>query len=68
MSSNPLEICELLSDNNQCFYLDEASVPGLEIANNAESQSNLSLNITNRYKAVAKQETLSKKCFEIISN
>ena len=73
ISSDTQGIREFLPENNQCYYLDEASVTGLEkaiieITSSAKLQSTLSINIANRYKAVASQAYLSEKFFEIISS
>ncbi len=71
LSSDTLGIREFLPANNQCYYLEEASVEGLEkaileIIGSDELQSNLSLNIAKRYNEVASQAILSLKFFEII--
>jgi glycosyltransferase involved in cell wall biosynthesis len=73
LSSDTLGIREFLPENKQCYYLEEASAACLEqailkITSNAELQSDLSLNITQRYIEAARQDTLSRKFFEIISS
>lgn len=73
VSSDALAIREFLPRDNQCYYLNHASVASLEkaileITSNTELQRNLSLNIQKRYNSVASQAILSLKFYEIISS
>ncbi len=73
LSADATGIRELFPSNNQCFYLGEISIVGLEkaiieITENVTLQKNLISNISKRYEAVATQEILSERFFTLISD
>lgn len=73
LSADASGIRELLPSNNQCFYLSDISIVGLEkaiieITENVTLQKNLTSNISKRYEAVATQEILSERFFTLISD
>jgi glycosyltransferase involved in cell wall biosynthesis len=73
LSADASGIREFLPSNDQCFYLGEKSIVGLEkaiieITENVTLQKNLTSSISKRYEAVATQEILSERFFTLISD